>query len=356
MKVGVAMSGGVDSSTTALLLTQQGYDVFGFTCRLDDDYDNPIQKAKQVCQKLGIEHYVVDLQKEFQKEIVDDFNEKIKQGLTPIPCVKCNRIIKFGKLYNFCAKKNAKMATGHYVKITHTLDENGKVKTNIFRAKDLLKDQTHFIYDIDKKIIDNILFPLGDFYKSEIFRIAEENNLIQRATYNESQDVCFFNGKTYNEYVKSLNIPQQQGDIIHITTGKKLGTHNGLLKYTIGQRQGIGVAWSEPLYVVARDFIKNTLFVGEEHCLYSSSLQLKYVNLLVDIDKEIKCIKNNPFIEFNCKVCLRDKTPEIEANIKIDTTNNTAKVLLKTPARAITKGQACVFYVENKLLGGGVII
>ena len=336
MKIYVAMSGGVDSSTCAYLLKQQGYEIIGLTVLLYDNY--PYDEPKKLCKRLGIEHIVLDLKQDFQQNIIDDFNEKIKNGETPVPCVLCNRHIKLGKLLEFCENNNGKLATGHYAII-----ENNK----IYKAKDCLKDQTHFLCDIKKSAIQNLIFPLGKYLKSEVFRIAKEQNLVDVSAYKESQEVCFFHGKTYNDYVKSLNIEEQNGEIKHIATNKILGKHNGLLKYTIGQRQGIGVAWTEPLYVVKRDFEKNILYVGEEDELYSKELYIKDINFLVDEFENLD--------SFKCKVCLRDKTPLLDVEI-IKENNNQAKVILQEPARAITSGQWCVMYQENMLIGGGKII
>ena len=333
------MSGGIDSSVVAFLLKQQGFNVAGFTCDLDGAYERPIQQAQNICKKLNIKHYVIDLHKEFKQAIVNEFNKQVMQNITPLPCVWCNKIVKFGFLLDFCRKHNARMATGHYAKIV----KNGSHNYEIYRAKDALKDQTHFLNQINRSVLPDILFPLGDFYKSDVFRIAKQNQLFDIAKYKESQDVCFFNGKSYEEYIKNICEIEKTGEIRHIKTNDVLGFHNGLCKYTIGQRKGFGVSWTEPLYVVKKDFAKNVLYVGEENTLYSKSLVIKNVNLLADLPNE-----------FACAVCLRDKTPFINANVCLQL-NNVAKVELSHPARAVTNGQFCVFYKGDLLLGGGEI-
>ena len=346
MKVGVAMSGGVDSAVSAFLLKQLGHDVFGFTCDLDGEYDRCISNAKKVCNKLDIEHFTIDLHNKFDEYVKYPFIENIKQNLTPIPCIPCNRIIKFGMLLEFCREKNAKLATGHYARIERNIS-NGEYE--IFRAKDILKDQTHFLNQIKKEALKDTIFPLGNHLKSDVFRIAKENNLFQNFEfYKESQDVCFFNGKSYNEYIKYLGLEEKDGDIIHITTCKILGRHSGLFKYTIGQRRYINISWREPLYVVKKDLISNILFVGEENTLYKKELKIKNINVLSSE------IENRAM--FNCKVCLRDKTPLIDAKILVNNDKKIAKVILKNPARAITSGQSCAFYNNDKLLGGGEIV
>ena len=349
MRIGVALSGGVDSATCLYLLKKQYPDaeLFGITLKLTDDYKDEegfaIWKSRKLCEKFGLKHYVLDYREEFKKEVIDRFNFEIENGLTPVPCIYCNRNVKIGKLLEFCKEQNAKLATGHYAKLENL---NGEFK--ILKAKDRLKDQTHFLCDVKMENLKDLLFPLGDYLKSEIFRIAKQNNLIDLTEYKESQDVCFFSGKTYKDYVKSLKIVEKSGDIVHIVSNKILGKHNGLLKYTIGQRQGLGVAWAEPLYVIKRDFDKNILFVGEEKYLFSNELRIENVNILSQsfIDKK----------EFNCKVCLRDKTPLIDAKIVIDYNCDKANVFLKQPARAITKGQWCVMYNCDEMIGGGCIV
>lgn len=350
MKIAVALSGGVDSATCLYLLKQQypDADLFGITLKLTNDYLDEegcaIWKSRKLCERFNIKHFVIDYTAEFQNEVIDRFNQEIQSGLTPVPCIYCNRNIKIGKLLEFCRENGAKLATGHYAKI-----ENINGESRIFKAKDVLKDQTHFLCDIKKHDLKDLIFPLGNYLKSEVFRIAKEQKLVNTETYKESQEVCFFNGKTYKEYVKLLKITEKMGNILHIKTNKKLGAHSGLLKYTIGQRQGLGIAWSEPLYVVARDFNNNILFVGEENCLYSTKLEIDNVNILTSAFEN----KNT----FDCNVCLRDKTPLLPATINIDKHNkNKAKVLLKQQARAITKGQWCVFYNGNEMIGGGIII
>jgi tRNA-specific 2-thiouridylase len=346
----IAMSGGVDSGTSAYLIKQQypNAHVVGITMNLGDFCTGAISKAKRICDWLGVEHRVLDLREQFQTEIINHFHNQIINTITPIPCASCNRQFKFGHVLEYCRKNGAKLATGHYA---NKVEINGQPR--ITRARDVLKDQTHFIYNIRASALSDILFPLGDYLKAEVFRLATKIGLPYLNSsnqYSESQDVCFFGGKTYAEYIKALHLTDEgkAGDILHISTGKRLGEHKGLWKYTIGQRQGLGVAWTEPLYVVKKDVINNILFVGEEQTLYTNSLQIAEVNFLVD-KTALLDNKNS----FDCQVCLRDKTPLIDAKVQVDGTR--AEVQLCQPARAITPGQACVFYRGEVLLGGGEI-
>ena len=346
----IAMSGGVDSGTSAYLIKQQYPDanIVGITMNLGDFCTGAISKAKRICDWLGVEHRVLDLREQFQTEIINKFHNQIINNITPIPCASCNRQFKFGHVLEYCRKNNAKLATGHYAK---KVEINGR--SHITRARDALKDQTHFIYNIRASALPDILFPLGGYLKAEVFRLATEIGLPYLNSsnqYSESQDVCFFGGKTYAEYLKDIHPTDgnKTGDILHISTGKHLGKHKGLWKYTIGQRQGLGIAWTEPLYVVKKDVRNNVLFVGEEQTLYTNSLQIAGVNFLMEPSTLLDSQNS-----FGCKVCLRDKTPLINATVHVDGTR--AEVHLNQPARAITPGQACVFYRGNVLLGGGEI-
>ena len=366
MNIYVAMSGGIDSSFVAYLLKNNlknncfsGYNniekIIGITMFLGDSC-NSVDKVRKICDFLQIDFEVIDLQKEFEKEVIKNFNKEIEKNTTPIPCVECNKKIKLGKLLDYCKSKNSLLATGHYANII----QNSKTdEYEIHKAKDVLKDQTHFLNQINKNNLPYILFPLGKILKSDVYRLSKENGLIdvieelQQKKYSESQDVCFFQNKTYGEYIKSLNIKQLAGEIRHIATNQILGQHNGLIQYTIGQRQGLGIAWKEPLYVVKKDINNNILYVGKENCLYSNKLSIKNVNLLFN---NYNNIVNNNIL--NCQVCLRDKTPLIEAEIElINNKNNKIDgiVKLKQKARAITSGQNCVFYKGTRLLGGGEI-
>ncbi len=376
MKIGVALSGGVDSATCLYLLKQQNYDVFGMTLLLVDDCDKQISEVKKICKRFDVKFHILDYREEFKKKIINVFEESIKKHQMIIPCIDCNRYIKLGVMHKFCRDKDAKIATGHYAKII-----NNNNSFEIHKAKDVLKDQTHFLHGIDRDVLKNTIFPLGDYLKSEVFRLSKKERILDTEQYKESQNVCFFQGKTYEEYVKAILKNEKKGDILHIKTKQKIGSHNGLMKYTIGQRQGIGIAWKEPLYVVNRDFEENILYVGEEKELFSDKLTLKKVNLLLSedeisslLEEEKKTqINGNTYFEHNhdndiddknrktriivieCDICTRDKTPIVPAKVIIDYDKKKASVHLKQSARAITSGQSCVFYIKTRMIGGGII-
>ena len=251
-KVLLGMSGGVDSSVSAILLKKQGYEVIGVTMRLWEEKgqkDTNIEDAKAVCDKLGIEHHVVDLRKEFKTDVVDDFICSYNCAKTPNPCIECNKHIKFGVFFNIAEKLNCEyIATGHYAKIKYSETYKQYVLT---KSKASTKDQTYFLYGIDKNKLNKIIFPLADFEgKADIRKIAEENGL-QVARKKDSQEICFIKNNDYIDFLQknSKGNIKKTGDIV-LKTGEILGKHNGLVSYTIGQRKGIGISYKEPLYVI----------------------------------------------------------------------------------------------------------
>lgn len=369
-KVLLGMSGGVDSSVSAILLQKQGYEVIGATMRLWEDtsikhqgcknadehvskemlaqnlVSDAIEDAKKVCQKLGIEHHVIDLRQEFKKQVIDNFVCSYMCAKTPNPCVECNKYMKFGAFYEAAKKLGCEyIATGHYAKVEFSKKYNQHV---LMKSKSEKKDQTYFLYGIDKNILPKIIFPLSDFVdKEEIRKIAEENGL-EVAKKKDSQEVCFIPNNDYvsflQENIKKDSI-NEKGDIV-LSSGEKLGTHAGLINYTVGQRKGLGIAYKEPLYVLRLDKEKNQVIVGPEQELYNTKLTANELNFLID---DIDLSKT---IEVKAKIRYRAK--EADATVKIE--NNIATVKFKEPQRAITPGQSVVFYIDNIILGGGKIM
>ena len=266
MKVAIGISGGVDSAVSALLLKQEGHDVLGITMKLfeDETVDKMLIDAKKVCEEVGIKHLVLDLTKEFKEIVIDNFINSYKQGLTPNPCVLCNKHFKFGLLYEKAKELGYDyIATGHYVKI---------MNNNLYVC-DNNKDQSYFLYGINKEILDKIIFPLKDFKnKEEIRKIAEMHNL-SIFDKKDSQEICFIKDDDYVKFLENYLSPTI-GNIID-TNGNILGKHNGLYKYTIGQRKGLGISSEYPLYVMDIDYINNNVVVCQHEELFKSNLVKK---------------------------------------------------------------------------------
>lgn len=332
MKVAIGISGGVDSAVSALLLKQEGHDVLGITMKLFEyeTVDKMLIDAKRVCEEVGIKHLVLDLTKEFKEIVIDNFINSYKQGLTPNPCVLCNKHFKFGLLYEKAKELGYDyIATGHYVKI---------MNNNLYVC-DNNKDQSYFLYGINKEILDKIIFPLKDFKnKEEIRKIAETHNL-SIFDKKDSQEICFIKDDDYVKFLENYLSPTK-GNIID-TNGNILGKHNGLYKYTIGQRKGLGISSEYPLYVMDIDYINNNVIVCKHEELFKSNLVASNVNLLVSELPE------------ECFTKIRSRG--VLAPCKVIYQNDKLLVTFKEKQRAITKGQSVVLYKDNICLGGGII-
>ena len=335
-RVLVGMSGGVDSSVAAYLLKKEGYEVVGVTMTLFNP-KNPstqIEDAQKVCKKLGIEHHIVDYRQEFKKEVVGDFISNYLNGKTPNPCVVCNKKFKFGLLWQKALELNCKyIATGHYADI----------KDGHICKMDSPKDQSYFLYQIDKKIINNILFPLNKYpNKNEIRNIAKKENLVEVSEKKDSQDICFIEEKDYSTFLEeNLNILPSQGDFI-LTNGEVIGKHKGIIYYTIGQRKGLGISYKYPLYVIKIDKENNQIILGKEEDLYSKTIYITDINILVDT------------LPKKAQGKIRYKSPLLPCNIEI-IDNNNLKIIFNEPVRSATPGQSLVLYDNDILLGGGII-
>ena len=350
-RVLLGMSGGVDSSTSAIILKEKGYEVVGATMRLWEENENvepeSIKDAKRVCDKLGIEHHVIDLRKEFKENVIDNFVCTYMCGKTPNPCVECNKFMKFGIFYKYAKELNCEyIATGHYAKIEYSEKYNQFVLTKSNEEK---KDQTYFLYGIDKEILSHIIFPLSDFNNKEEIRTIAEKNGLDIAKKKESQEVCFIPDNNYVGFLKKnkegFKNENRPGKII-LSNGDVLGEHSGIINYTVGQRKGLGISYKEPLYVIKLDKNKNNVIVGTEQELYCKDLLANELNFLLDIDLSKK-------MEVKAKIRYRAK--EAEATLEVN--NDIAKLKFKEPQRAITPGQSVVFYIDdNIVLGGGKII
>ena len=337
-KIVVAMSGGVDSSVTAFLLMQQGYEVIGLTAIMHPCGEQAVDDARKVCDKLGIRHETLDLQEQFKNTVIKYFEESYKKGLTPNPCTFCNRAIKWGSLQDFALKELGAnfYATGHYAQI-----KDGK----LYRGEDRQKDQSYMLYGLTQEDLSRTFFPLGELQKTQIKEIAEENGFV-KAGQKESQDVCFIVPPETNSSYLINKFGEQEGDIVEFQTGKVLGRHKGIFNYTIGQRKGIRISAPEPLYVVALEPEQNKISVGYKQDLFASEFNVRDVNWQQNCTKE----------KISAMVKIRYNSSAQRAEV-FRTGENTVHVKLDEPKDAITPGQIAVFYdLENQyILGGGVI-
>lgn len=337
IKIGVAMSGGVDSSTVAYLLKQQGYDIFGVTMKTFKDEDSD---AKKVCDDLGIEHYVLDLRDEFRERVMNYFVNEYMNGRTPNPCIVCNRYIKFGKMLDFILSKGANfMATGHYTKL-----KNGLLSV----GDDSNKDQVYFLSQIRKDRLSRIIFPVGDLEKSKLRELAEQLG-VRVYSKKDSQEICFVEDGKLKEFLieNTKGKVETPGNIVD-KNGNTLGRHRGFSFYTIGQRKGLGISSEEPLYVLAFDRETNNIIVGENEDLFKDELTATRLNLfLVD---SLESLDN---LECFAKTRSRDilhrcLLKKVGDNFQVKFINN--------KVRAITPGQGIVFYNDDgNVIAGGFI-
>tara|TARA_Y100000590_G_scaffold344588_1_gene394017 strand:+ start:3928 stop:5076 length:1149 start_codon:yes stop_codon:yes gene_type:complete len=352
-KVVVAMSGGVDSSTVAGIMRKDGYNVVGITLKLYDDVKTSkenrqccagqdILDAKRVSQKLNIDHKILYYQKKFKKDVINSFIDSYIAGETPIPCVQCNQTVKFRDLYSYAKELKADaLVTGHYVK---RIQKNGNAE--MYRAADLTRDQSYFLFATTQDQLNFLRFPLGNMQKKETRKIAIELNL-NVADKPDSQDICFVPNGNYASVIRKYKPKSfKQGNILD-TKENIIGKHEGIINYTIGQRKGIGISNKEPLYVLRINASENTIVVGSRDDLSIKKIYLRDLNLLGNIEK----YNNNLFIK------VRSTGRLIKANFKKE--NEKGIVTLAEGETGISPGQACVFYSKNefgdKVLGGGWI-
>ena len=332
-RVLVGMSGGVDSSVAALLLLEQGYEVVGLTFKFTEEFD--VSDAIKVCEKLSIEHHIVDYRDFFKENVIDKFINDYNSGITPNPCILCNREVKFNFLYQNMKKFNCDyIATGHYAKVV-----DGK----LYKSVDLKKDQTYFLAQLTNKQLSHLLLPLEGIEKDVVREKARICGL-EVADKKDSTDVCFITNK-FREFM-SDKLDNTSGDVIDVATGNVVGKHNGLRSYTIGQRKGLNIGGTQDrMYVVGKDIDKNILYIAlgdDTDYLVSTSCVLENVNL-INKDK----IKN-------AKAKFRYRQEETDVVIDYVSDN---EIIVNYPdgVKSVTPGQACVFYNGDECLGGGLI-
>jgi tRNA-uridine 2-sulfurtransferase len=348
-KIAVAMSGGVDSSAAILLLKELGYDVFGITAWLiagsGKCCDNGVVDAVKVCDQLGVQHYAVDLRKEFADGIIRDFHESYSKGETPIPCITCNNDMKWGALLAYSVEKlgATHLASGHYAKLGFEPETN---RYTLLRPKEKNKDQSYMLWGLTQEQLSKTVFPLADLNKDEVREAAHRGQLCV-ADKAESQDICFVsNGMTNSEYLTKI-LGEKPGDIIEVFSGKVLGQHGGSYNYTYGQRKGIGIAYEEPLYVVEIDSKNNIVYVGTKDKLYGQ----------VAVGKNSNIINTNHGESFDALVKIRYNMEPVLAKVELGL-EDSVRVEFKEPVTAITPGQAMVFYdIDNskQVIGGAWI-
>lgn len=348
-KVLLGMSGGVDSSVAAILLKNAGYDVTGVTmhlyeggcCNLSSTLD-----AKIICKKLGIPHVILDYKEEFSDIVMKDFINEYKNARTPNPCIICNKYFKFGLMYEKAKKLGIDyIATGHYAKCEFDEKYNQYV---IKKADNIKKDQSYFLYNIKREVLDKLLFPLGTFKsKDEVRQIAKDNDF-RVYSKPDSEDVCFIPNGNYKKFLEeNSDIKPKEGNIVN-SKSEILGKHTGLYNYTIGQRKGLGVSYSEPLYVIGFNILKNEVIVGTEKELLKDDILVENYNLLLMDDL-------NETMDVTVKTRYSKSEAEATISKKIIDEKNYIYVKFKEPQMRITPGQSAVFYIGDTVLGGGII-
>jgi len=349
------MSGGVDSSVAAALLVEQGHEVIGVTmqvwdysadaCDIQEGHGTccssiDVDDARAVADKLNIPFYVINCEAKFQAYVIDDFIHSYLEGRTPIPCVNCNTYLKFDHLLQKMRELECDyLATGHYARIENSVTGRPSIVT----SSDDWKDQTYFLFTIDPEIIPRLMFPVGHLRKPEVRRIAEERDLVV-ARKKDSTGICFVSKAGHGKFIEQHVAPDllRAGLIRRYPDGERLGEHTGIHQFTYGQRKGVGICSDRPLYVLRIDAANNDVWMGEESHLYSSIMKVKDIRWLDDLRENEKI-----------KVKVRYHHPGAWASVR--KSSRGVEVEFDEPQRAITPGQAAVFYRDHQLLGGGWI-
>ena len=340
-KIGIAMSGGVDSTATALLM-QQKAEVCGFFMKLEQpNYDDQVERVSSIAEKLSINLEIIDLTKQFQTAVLDYFSGSYFKGLTPNPCVVCNREIKFGLFQKAILESGVeKMATGHYAQI---VEQEGLYQ--LHKGVDSYKDQSYFLSRLTQDQLSTALFPLGSMEKSNIYNLVEQHGFMDFRG-QESQDVCFLDHDNVADFLEKRDDFADMSGNITLCDGTILGEHKGLHRYTVGQRKGLGIAYHSPLYVIELDMKTDSVIVGTNEDLFQQELFIHDVHWLTpDIPVDLTDID----------VRLRSTHRGAIASIQGES-DSLAKIMFNEPQRAITPGQFAVFYKDSQVLGSGIIL
>ncbi len=352
MKALIAMSGGVDSSVAAFMMKEKGYDCIGCTMKLyaneDIDVDatntccslDDVEDAKSVARRLGMPHYTFNFQERFREKVIDNFVACYECGMTPNPCIECNKHMKFNELYRRAQELGCdKVVTGHYARIRKC--DNGY---QLLKGLDDNKDQSYVLYGMTQDELEHTDFPLGGLSKDEVRKIAEANDFIN-ANKPDSQDICFVPDGDYVSVLKRFSGKEYKpGDFVDVD-GNVLGQHKGIVGYTIGQRKGLGISAAHPLYVTKLDVENNRVVLGKNEDLFSREVYVENINWIDHTDD-----RQN----FKCKAKIRYRMKEEPCMVE-RVGESAAKILFDEPQRAITPGQSAVFYDGDVVLGGGII-
>lgn len=348
----IAMSGGVDSSVTAYLMKEMGYDCIGVTFKMFNkndsifgfdsvDFDKDINDAKAVCDKIGIPFLSFDVSDRFKKYVIDNFIKTYEKGGTPNPCVECNKHIKFSVLNEIAEEYSCDVfATGHYAKIGQSNN-----RYYIEKADDEKKDQSYFLYPLTQDLLKKVKFPLADITKETAREIAEKNGFIN-AHKKDSQDICFITGGKYSDFILRTTKKQYPFGKFTDINGKILGQHKGIINYTIGQRKGLGIAAGSPVYVKNIDTRSNSIILSSNEDLFEKEILIEDFNFMAtdNLTNPEKCFVK---IRYNHKGAFATAEQTDEGKIRI---------IFDEPQRAPSKGQSAVLYQDNIVLGGGIIV
>ncbi len=350
----IAMSGGVDSAVSALLMKQQNYECVGATMKLHENghtvsdensccSSKDIEDAKSVASGLGMKHYVFNFSDRFKENVIDRFIDAYKNGRTPNPCIDCNRYLKFDTLFDKAKELDCDyVVTGHYAQVEYSKEIGRYI---LKKAVDTNKDQSYVLYSLTQEKLAHVQFPLGGMSKSDVRKIAEENGFVNAAK-SDSQDICFVTDGKYHEFIESyIGYKFPEGDFID-KNGNFLGRHKGIIRYTVGQRKGLGLSFEQPMYVTAVNPTDNTVTLGTSEELFCADVTAKNINLIS---------VENLYQPMRVKAKVRYRQNEQWATaVQID--SDTLKIEFDEPQRAITKGQSVVLYDNDIVVGGGTIV